>query len=60
VASYPDSDFYSGKTGVKGLEYILNYGLSKNTSLALDYYDATLRNGETRQQVLQMDLNYKF
>ena len=60
VDSYPDSDFYDGKTQVKGFEYVLNFGLTKNTVLGFDYYDATLRNGKNRQQILQMDLNYKF
>jgi len=36
----PDSDAYGGFTDVKAHEYILSYGLAKNVTLDLDYYQA--------------------
>lgn len=61
VDAFPDSDFYGGATDVEGYEGILEYGLSKNVSIALDYYRskriATTKAPET---VLQTDLNFKF
>jgi polyhydroxyalkanoate synthesis regulator phasin len=60
----PDSDRYSGKTGMNSYEAILEYGLGKNTSLGLDYYWAESRmktNGTTSPaQVLQVDWMLKF
>ncbi len=64
--NFPDSDRYNGKTNMKSWEGILEYGLGKNTSLALDYYYAqslTYPTGLTTtnpQQVLQVDWNLKF
>ncbi len=34
----PDSDRYSGKTGMRSHEGMLDFGLGKNTWLGLDYY----------------------
>jgi hypothetical protein len=61
----PDSDRYNGKTNMKSYETILEYGLGKNTSLAVDYYWAeslskTTGNSHTPQQVIQVDWNLKF
>ncbi|MBW1683054.1 MAG: putative porin [Deltaproteobacteria bacterium] len=36
----PDSDFYGGRTNVKGSEYEVVFGLAKNVTLGIDYYDA--------------------
>ena len=59
----PDSDFYGGATGVKGVESILEIGLAKNMSFALDYY-TTRRIGSTvakaPEHVIQYDFNWKF
>ncbi|NTV29096.1 MAG: hypothetical protein HGA80_03335 [Candidatus Omnitrophica bacterium] len=61
---FPDSDRYNGKTNMRSYEALLEYGLGKNTSLALDYYrsESLTRVGETYspQQVVQVDWNLKF
>jgi len=58
----PDSDFYSGKTGVKGSEFELTCGLSKNVTFGLDYYkSAPIDNPNKKDQtLLQADLVFKF
>jgi len=58
----PDSDFYSGKTGVKGGEFELTFGLSKNVTFGLDYYmSAPIDNPNKRDETLmQGDLVIKF
>ena len=60
---FPDSDFYSGATGVKGKEGILEIGLAKNMSFALDWY-TTRRVGSTvakaPEHLIQYDFNWKF
>lgn len=38
IDAFPDSDFQGGKTGVKGHEFILNLGITKNVSFGIDYY----------------------
>jgi hypothetical protein len=62
---FPDSDRYSGRTNMQSYEAILEYGLAKNMSLAVDYYFAEdLKNnvvgGHKPEQVLQADWNLKF
>jgi hypothetical protein len=66
---FPDSDRYSGKTNMKSVEFILEYGLGKNTSLALDYYWAESLSKQTSggaagsnipQQLVQVDWNLKW
>lgn len=58
---FPDSDFYGGKTGVKGYEIQLIMGLYKNTSLNLDYYNTKNMSGAVlEEKLMQADLNYKF
>jgi hypothetical protein len=65
----PDSDRYSGKTNMKSIEAIFEYGLSKNSSLVLDYYWAEALTKVSSgagagtfapQQVLQIDWNLKW
>jgi hypothetical protein len=60
---FPDSDFYGGATGTKGIESILEVGLAKNMSFVIDYYN-TRRIGSTvakaPEHVVQYDLNWKF
>jgi len=58
---FPDSDSYGGDTGVEGYELVLKYGLTKNISLALDYYSMEKINGPSLgEDLLQVDLNFKF
>jgi hypothetical protein len=62
---FPDSDRYGGKTNMKSYEAIYEFGLGKNTSLALDYYYAEnlTKTGVAKyspQQVLQVDWNLKW
>lgn len=60
---FPDSDFYSGQTGTKGAEAILEFGLAKNMTFVLDYYHAR-RIGSTvakaPEHLVQYDINWKF
>ncbi len=58
----PDSDFYSGATDVKGMEYELTIGLAKNITLGLDYYHAKpiLSNPARKEGFFQADLAVKF
>lgn len=58
----PDSDFYSGATDVKGMEYELTLGLAKNITLGLDYYHAKpiLTNSDLKEKLFQADLVVKF
>jgi len=62
----PDSDRYSGKTGMKAHEGVLDFGLGKNTWLGLDYYYGEQLKGNFGQSqsrpasVVQVDWNMKF
>ncbi|MDD5465813.1 MAG: putative porin [Candidatus Omnitrophica bacterium] len=62
----PDSDRYSGKTGIRSHEVILNFGLAKNTSLGFDIYRSWGINGINSggraqpETLAQVDLNMKF
>jgi hypothetical protein len=58
----PDSDFYSGKTGVKGSEVEVTFGLSKNVTFGIDYYMSKLIDDPLKrdQTLLQADLVVKF
>ena len=61
----PDSDRYGGRTGTRGHELLLTYGLGKNWSLELDYYrtDLTTTHANTAaktENLFQADLNFKF
>lgn len=60
VDSYPDLSFYAGGTYVKGLKCSANYGLSKDIGVGVTYYDASDRAGKNPQQIIQLDVNYKF
>jgi len=61
---FPDSDRYSGKTNMKAIEAIYEFGLGKSTSFVLDYYYGTslTKSGPNNmpQQVIQADWNLKF
>ena len=56
----PDSDFYGGATDVKGMEYELKLGLTKNVDFALDYYHTKPIDNSENQDILQADLVIKF
>jgi len=59
--SFPDADaFGGGDTNAKANEFVFKYGLGKNWSFALDYYDSERLNSNMEESVLQLDLNYKF
>lgn len=57
---YPDSDFYGGSTGVKGLEYILTVGVLRNFSIVMDYCDSNPIGSSKRERLFQADVNFKF
>lgn len=62
----PDSDRYSGKTGMRSHEIEFNWGLGKNTWIAIDSYYGWQLPGNFEQTqtkpktVLQVDWNLKF
>lgn len=57
----PDSDTYSGKTDIKGHELILQYCLTKNVVIGLDYYIIeNLRGTIVPETLWQMDIQFKF
>ena len=59
--TFPDSDFFNGKTGVQGHEIVLTFGLTKNFSLGIDYYNVEdIDDSDKDQQLLQVDLVAKF
>jgi len=59
--AFPDSDRLGGATDIKGHEWTLEYGLSKNVVLALDYYqDDRVKAAHNRQKLIQADINLKF
>lgn len=58
---FPDSDRYSGRTGIRGHEVLLTYGLGKNWNLELDYYRTNLTSTPDKtENLFQADLNFKF
>ncbi|MEK7868561.1 MAG: putative porin, partial [Candidatus Omnitrophota bacterium] len=58
---FPDSDAYGGFTDVKAHEYLLSYGLNKNVTLDLDYYqNDRIKAAKNKEKLLQVDLNFKF
>lgn len=62
----PDSDRYSGKTGMRSHEAIFNFGLGKNTFLGFDIYRSWGINGINTggraqpETLVQVDWNMKF
>lgn len=59
--AFPDADFYGGATDVKGYETILEYGLTKNISIMIDYYRSQrIKTEKAPESLLQTDINFKF
>ncbi|MFH0771328.1 MAG: putative porin [Candidatus Omnitrophota bacterium] len=66
--TFPDSDFYSGKTNAKGNNVIFQYGVSKNSPINLEYYQTmnmtrASENSDSSRlpaQVIQVDWMVKF
>ncbi len=57
----PDSDRYGGRTDVRSHEGILEYGLNKNVTLALDYYQSSrIKAAKASEHLIQADVNMKF
>jgi len=57
---FPDSDAYSGATGIKGSEVILNVGLAKDVSFGIDYYDIQQISSGKHKKIWQFDISLKF
>ncbi len=57
---FPDSDAYGGRTGIKGHEVEFKFGLAKNLILGLDYYHMEQINLSGEEDLLQVDLVWKF
>lgn len=59
--AFPDSDFYSGSTDIKGYETLFELGIAKNVSVAVDYYRGErIKASKAQESVLQTDINFKF
>ena len=56
----PDSDAYQGMTGMKGVEFVLKYGIAKNVILGIDYYRSELLHSGMKENLFQVDMVYKF
>ncbi|MBN1793477.1 MAG: putative porin [Candidatus Omnitrophica bacterium] len=60
----PDSDVLGGCTNVKSHEIILEYGLAKNLTLGIDYYNSKdikyLSSAKRDEDLIQVDLLWKF
>ncbi|HLD88434.1 MAG TPA: putative porin [Candidatus Omnitrophota bacterium] len=59
----PDSDFYGGATDSQGYEAVLEYGLAKNVTVAVDYYHTRRKSSlaaPAQESLLQTDINLKF
>jgi len=63
ISTYPDSDRFGGATGVDSHEFEFQYGLAKNVTLGLDYYDSEIDrplSDDDEEKLLQIDLVTKF
>ena len=61
IDAFPDSDRYGGATDAEGHEAIVEYGLSKNVTLGVDYYYARrIEAAANPEHLVQADLNLKF
>lgn len=59
--TFPDSDRYGGSTDMYGHEAIVEYGLLKNVTLALDYYQTQrIKAAKALEHLFQADINFKF
>ena len=58
--SLPDSDAYSGDTGVKGLELIVDLGIDESSKLGLDIYLMEDIQTTEKQTLIQLDYKIKF
>lgn len=56
----PDSDRFSGLTGIKGHEIAVGYDLMKNVAVGIDYYAIKSLLTDTSQDLLQLDLSVRF
>ncbi len=57
----PDSDRYAGKTDVRSHEGIFEYGINKNVSMGLDYYQSSrIKAAKASEHLIQADVNMKF
>ena len=56
----PDADRYSGRTGIRGHEFLVEYAIMKNVLLAVNYYLSEQDTTGFEQDLLQLDLNVKF
>ncbi len=58
---FPDSEFYSGATDVKGYENIFEVGLAKNVTFVVDYYRTErIKASKQSESLIQGDVNFKF
>ncbi|MFH1478723.1 MAG: putative porin [Candidatus Omnitrophota bacterium] len=61
VDIFPDGDFNDAGTNAKGWEAILDYGISDNVVLILDYYNTEVITGaQSDDQKIQADVIFKF
>ncbi|RJS95045.1 putative porin [Salinisphaera sp. Q1T1-3] len=60
--SYPDSDRFSGATGMKGHEVAVSYALNDAIEFGVDYYNTESKFGpsDDRQNLVQTDVEFSF
>ncbi|MFH1406674.1 MAG: putative porin [Candidatus Omnitrophota bacterium] len=58
---FPESSRYSGRTNIRGVDGVFEYGIAKNSSVAAHYYcSESLTKPENPQHILQVDWNLRF
>jgi len=59
--AYPDSDFYSGATDVKGDRYTLSYGIARDFAISANYFNSKpIKNNKKEEKIIQIDIITKF
>ncbi len=59
--TFPDSDSYGGRTGIKGHEVVFKFGITKNLILGIDFYRMKkIKLLKDVENLLQTDFVWKF
>jgi hypothetical protein len=59
--TFIDADWQDGKTDIRGHEVRLLYGLNKNVSVGLNYFNtARIKDTESPARRVQADIDFKF
>lgn len=58
--SFPDASVLGGDTDVKSSEFLFKFGIAEKVTLGLDYYNSERLGVNMEENVLQLDVDYKF